>query len=435
MLKTLCYANLFNGNSAFLDEQATVAKQLFKEHHNALASFMVMKVLSSKGRGALHKIAHSKVFDFSKTQLPQPAQQGIVFSSRRMLIAKKYRQIRSLGPDHIRDLDPEDVPDIAGSQVPWLVTREQVAQVRDNLINHLDPKQIQQGLLPPQKISILRKAELIQALHRPEDLLKLSEQQVKQLSDGQMALLTQDHLPFLDFIEEEKFKKITHIDLLLAMPQRCTGWIAPAQQKLIEGALDNRDNVQKMREPLFKKLIADHPELIKKLSEIQVKRLETQEQLNQLEENQIPWISTAQINTLVRSPEMVAKLERVSPEKIAHLHPDAVPHLQDTSLPHLTTKEQLRALPPAKHILLNKTQAKILGINPQTNITRIVLSILAALVGIGAVLSGCLALTGFVIIPHYASYTLIAGGGVLLLTLAAYATYLCCRNRTPNSQQ
>src|SRR5262249_33162403 len=211
--------NLFNGNSTFLNDNSKLAKELFKEHNKVLGQYMMAKTFALKGEEGLQRLVKNKVFSYARQDVPEPLLKGICFSSRRATIRKRYVEIRKLGPDDISKLDPEEVSEIAPHQVCWLALIEQVGNLPHELINDLTVSQIQRKLLPGDKIILLRRQELIQALLDVKDILLLDPPQLVSISDEQKLLLKQTiykqflskglnsikdkHLEFLELTTEE----------------------------------------------------------------------------------------------------------------------------------------------------------------------------------------------------------------------------------------
>lgn len=277
----LCYANLFNGNIDYLEKHPEIAKAIIPKDPKNMMNFIQLKIISSQGVEGLKNLLHSKLFKFEK--LLPIAENGVVFSARRLQMKHRYNAIAQMGEEEIGKLDVKDIPMIAEHQVPWLKKKDQIKHLNDNLINYLTVTQLQQGLLDQSRFHLLNKEHLIRtAIQCDKKLIK------KLVKEQEFAIKVTD------------IEHLTHQQL---------GWLT--RKELIEALIEQHKVTQ-----LTEKQVS----FVKKTTDVQALNKEqvnfiNQEVVQNLSPKQVSWLTDAErINCLL--PGMVQSIAEQERSKL-----------------------------------------------------------------------------------------------------------------------
>jgi hypothetical protein len=229
-LEGLWYANFFQGNVEFLEQNKKLSKKLLKKNDSLMTNFLLLR--TARNQHQLRKLYSSKLFDLSKEQ-GLPKQTGVIFSARRQAIESNYTAVQQMNAFQIAELPPEQVENLSPHQVKWLKTKEQLANLPDKLVPKVTIEQL--PLLPSEKFPLITKEEVIQAL-QGKDCELLTEQQIKHvaanqvkwLSDEQLNLLSEKTLTSLE--DPEQIKRIKG-PFVSKLDEKQVNWIESSETK------------------------------------------------------------------------------------------------------------------------------------------------------------------------------------------------------------
>ena len=212
-------------------------------------------------------------------------------------------------------------------QVKWINRGIDLYQLEDHQLGWLSDQQVKQfagsqTLMErlkkhaPGKFVVLFSDDHIASLEEEDTYLIQALTSDKQLSLLNDKALQQIHPSQLNFIEKDNFQRLTRLEILLAIPQRCLDFVSVHQKAAIITALKQKVILKKTSEVVFRLVVKELPEIIKKLSESKVtKWLTTEDEFSQLADHQLAWLSDAQVQD-IHSPALIKRLEMHAPNKV-----------------------------------------------------------------------------------------------------------------------